>query len=152
MNNRLYIRIAELQDLKSILEIERQSFAHEAFNARQFKYLLTAATSCFFVVTMDNLIAGYAILLWRKNSKLMRIYSIAVAKEFRGKGVAHNMLQEAKRFAKVKKRAALSLEVSADNARAIFIYHNEGFITTGQKQHYYGQNKHALVMKHHLEQ
>ncbi len=145
------IRVAEQSDLKSILEIENQSFAVEAFNARHFKYLLKTLTSYFFVATIDNAIAGYGIVLWRKNSKTLRVYSIAVAKEFRGKGVAHCILQETKRFSKAKNLMTLSLEVRTDNARAIAIYQEEGFSVAGQKQHYYGQDEHALVMKHSIE-
>lgn len=152
MISRPSIRVAEQNDLKSIVEIENQSFAVEAFNARQFKYLLKTTTSYFFVATIDSVIAGYGIILWRRNSKIMRIYSIAVAKEFRGKGVAHCILQEAKRFAKERNLMTLSLEVRADNSRAILIYQEEGFSTFGQKQHYYGQDEHALLMKHSIEQ
>ncbi|MDD2550374.1 MAG: ribosomal protein S18-alanine N-acetyltransferase [Bacteroidales bacterium] len=145
------IRVARKSDLESILEIEQQSFADEAFSATQFKYLQQTPTSHFIVATMRSVIAGYAVLLWRKNSKMLRVYSIAVDKEYWGLGVAHALLNGAKRFAKEKQLLRLTLEVKIGNARAISLYQKEGFCVIAQKKNYYDYGSHGLIMQYIIE-
>ena len=147
MKSKPNIRPAEQTDLKFVLAIEQQSFGNEAFGKRQFDHLAKSLTSHFFVVDIGSIIAGYLILLTRCNSKVIRIYSVAVNPEFRGQGIGDMLISHTKSFAARMGYSTISLEVSQANSTAISLYSKYGFKEVGQKPNYYGKGKHALVMR-----
>jgi ribosomal protein S18 acetylase RimI-like enzyme len=150
MNPNIGIRFALPKDLPSINEIEKLSFGDEAFNMRQFNYLVRSS-SCYFVVAdIHNLIGGYLILTTRCNSKMLRIYSLAINPNLRGQGIAKKLIQFSLEFAKTKGYSIISLEVNEANLTAIKLYEKIGFCKLGYKRDYYGTGKHALKMKLHI--
>jgi len=146
----IHIRAAKVSDLSSVLSIEEQSFETEKFSFRQFKYLLNKSNGFFLVASIDNRIAGYLILLKRKGSKFLRIYSLATETEFRGLGVAQKLLENAERIARKEGIEFLSLEVSQNNTKAISLYKKSGFEEKRVILNYYNQGNHALALSKRL--
>jgi [ribosomal protein S18]-alanine N-acetyltransferase len=150
MRSTMLIRSILTKDLPSIFEIENQSFGDEAFNKRQFRYLAKSPTCHFVVADIDNQIGGYLLLNTRRNSKTIRIYSLATNPNYRGQGIGEKLMNYAKDFAKEHCFKTLSLEVSETNNVAVALYNKMGFTNSGKRLDYYGPGRNALVMRHIL--
>jgi ribosomal protein S18 acetylase RimI-like enzyme len=140
------IRKVQKSDLLYIVNIERVSFGKDAFSLRQFKYLLQSSNCYFFSATLNGIPVGYLILLKRKGSKALRIYSIAIDSNHRGKGIAYRLIELAKKTAVEADFKRLTLEVSEINHAAIDLYRKVGFIPIGTKPNYYHDGSSALLM------
>lgn len=143
-------RRASRADLPAILSIENPSFGSDAFSARRFKYLVNSPNAHFIVVVIDQKVAGYLILLSRKGSKRIRIYSLAISPWYRGMGIAQYLLNYTKKQAKQQQMEIINLEVREDNHKAISLYSKEGFILKGKREDYYQPGIHGLIMQFHL--
>jgi ribosomal-protein-alanine acetyltransferase len=140
------IRKAIKSDLLNITGIEKDSFGKDAFSLRQFKYLLESSNSYFYSATINESPVGYLILLKRKGSKALRIYSIAIDSRQRGKGIARRLIDLAKEIAKQNNYERITLEVSEINQPAIDLYQKVGFTNVGSKPNYYSDGSSAFLM------
>jgi [ribosomal protein S18]-alanine N-acetyltransferase len=146
MNN-LIIRKAVGLDSKKILEIEQDSFGFDAFNLSQIKYLINKACSDFMVVLSNDDIVASIVLLKKSNSRGIRLYSLAVSANHRGKGVAQLLLNHTFSLAVSKKYEFITLEVRCDNITAITLYKKNGFCETKILKEYYKDASDALQMR-----
>jgi ribosomal-protein-alanine N-acetyltransferase len=71
---------------------------------------------------------------------------VAVAKDFRGMGVASSLIDDFIVLAKEKKLAFITLEVRASNTGAILLYEQKGFSKVGERKRYYENTEDALLM------
>jgi ribosomal protein S18 acetylase RimI-like enzyme len=140
------IRRAKQSDLPNIISIENDSFGKDAFSPRQLKYLLKSPNSFFYTAILNKKPIGYIILLKRKGSKTLRIYSIAIDAAARGMGIANMLIDISKVLVSKGKFRKLTLEVNENNAPAINLYHKTGFILFGHKPNYYHDGSGALRM------
>lgn len=74
-----------------------------------------------------DVLAAAVIVLLRRNSRVVRIYSLAVDQGFRGRGLGAALIESVSR----RTRLAISLEVRLDNAPARALYERLGF-TAGE--------------------
>ena len=77
-------------------------------------------------------------------------FSISVRKEYWNQGIGTEMIKRIVEQAKKMKISIIELEVIADNARAIALYHKTGFTDIGIYQKYFyvnGMYKDAVVMQ-----
>jgi len=137
---------AQISDLDSVLEIEELCFTTDRFSRRQFRYLLLRAKSVFFVIKELDRVVASLILLRRANSSKLRIYSIAVHPDSRGKGVAQSLLNKAVSYAEKTGCRQIHLEVRQDNLPAIKLYEKEGFSKTGVISNFYSDGADAIIM------
>ncbi|WP_299578250.1 N-acetyltransferase [uncultured Sunxiuqinia sp.] len=144
------IRLAVKTDLDELVRLEQVCFAAECFSRRQILYLLSRASGDFLVLTEQSQIAGFIVLLKRKNSLGLRVYSLAVAPAFRGKQYARRLLEKAVQVAQESGKIFLFLEVSEHNTGAIQLYRNWGFEHTGRRKNYYQDGSDALLMRQTL--
>ena len=138
------IRDARLSDLKALVDLENRCFEIDRFNRRQFRYLMTRAQARLLVDVRRKDLAGYVLLLFRRGTSLARLYSIAVAPAFRGKGAARSLLEAAEDAAREADCAYLRLEVRRDNAESIRLYRKAGFRKLGELGDYYEDGMEAL--------
>lgn len=134
------------KDLVEIVQLEQLIFKEEAFSQKQLFYLAHSKTCHFYVSKKKHQVLGYYMLLSRKNSAKIRLYSIAVNPLHQGKGMGKVMLKEVISIAKKMHKAAISLEVDEQNLKAIKLYQNHGFTTLGCKKNYYKNGNTALIM------
>ncbi len=134
-----------LHDLQTLIELEEELFSCDRISRRQFKYLLTRANSIVVKAESAGTILGYMVLLKRKRSRNLRIYSIGVAAHARNQGVAGKLLDFMEQAAREHKRDRLILEVCIDNEPAIKLYRNYGFVEYGRKINYYEDGCTALL-------
>ena len=92
-----------------------------------------------------------ACLLGRLTLGEAEILTVAVAPSFRFQGHGRRLLEAAIEVARDQGAETIFLEVAADNATAISLYHAAGFQLVGKRPGYYhraeGSSADALVMK-----
>lgn len=99
----------------------------------------------FYVVAflMGELV-GYAGSMYAVDEA--HVTNIAVAPEFRRRGVARSLLHALARAAIDRNMASLTLEVRVGNEAAQGLYREFGFAPAGIRQRYYENSEDALVM------
>jgi [ribosomal protein S18]-alanine N-acetyltransferase len=142
MAARIDVRLFERRNLKRILEIERASFAKDAWPAEAFIEYWRQTPELFLTAWQGRRIAGYSIT--RTNWRGAELESIAVDPRYRGRGVAQALLD-----ATVARLAAptLRLMVSTANAPALRFYRLYGFVRTRLVKRYYGAGRDAWRMR-----
>ncbi|HKJ43315.1 MAG TPA: ribosomal protein S18-alanine N-acetyltransferase [Sunxiuqinia sp.] len=145
--SKVTIRLAEKTDVKALFKIEQRSFDAESFSRRQINYLATRSSGFFWVLAEASEIAGFIVLLQRKNTRGLRIYSLAVSPNFRGKSYGRLLLEKALQTANENAKQYLYLEVSEENQSAIRLYQKFGFQITGKRKAYYKDGSAALLMQ-----
>ena len=136
------IRTANVTDLDSIELLEKQ-FGADAFTRRSLRRLICSGNLTY-VVDLGGEIAGYMIALIRSNSRQVRLYSILVGEEYRGRGFAGEMLHLLERKAKGMAKDQLTLEVRESNKQAISLYVSSGFLASESLKNYYPDGENAL--------
>ncbi|MED2972189.1 ribosomal protein S18-alanine N-acetyltransferase [Fictibacillus sp. B-59209] len=138
-------RLATVNDLQDIIEIEHASFTlpwtQEAFYNEivhnQFAYYLLLET--------DGKIVGYCGV-WVIIDDA-HITNVAIRPEYRGKKLGEAIMKQAMILAKRYGSARLSLEVRVSNYVAQNLYRKLGFQGGGIRKNYYSDNgEDALVM------
>jgi Acetyltransferases len=140
------IRPALPEDLDGLLALETAAFGGEAFSRRQLRYLLTRAKGTVFVAEDDGAIAGYLSLLIIRHCRRARIYSLAVAAAYRGRGIAGRLVDQALAYAAREGLAPVFLEVGVENHTAIALYEKKGFTRRMRKPGYYKDGSAAFSM------
>lgn len=140
----IVIREARLRDLDAIARLENESFETDRVSRRSLREFLRALHRPVIAATIDNELAGYALVALRKGARAVRIYSLAVDAQFARRGVGRALLQACEAFARRHRRAALTLEVRYDNKSAIALYESCGFRQFGEYAHYYADGATAL--------
>ncbi|MBU1564146.1 MAG: GNAT family N-acetyltransferase [Proteobacteria bacterium] len=97
-------------------------------------------------------IVGYAILLGRKNSRKMRIYSFGIVPAARNRGLAGKMIEHLEDIVKISQCHMLTLEVSDSNTAAVNLYKKHGFEQYGFRLGYYEDGGHAILMRKHIRE
>lgn len=67
----------------------------------------------------------------------LQIDNVAVAENYRRRGIGTMLLAEALREAKLRGMSSAFLEVRAMNSAALRLYENHGFFVTGSRKNYY---------------
>ena len=86
METGLFVRKAQQIDIPAILEIEWECFREDSFSKEQFAYLISRSKGTFYVMMEGDRVIAYVSLLFHGGTHYLRIYSIAVHPDFRGKG------------------------------------------------------------------
>lgn len=141
---------ADLGDLPHLTALENQSFSCDRISRRQFRYLMTKANSIIVKAVHHGTLAGYMVLLKRKNSRKLRIYSISVALSARKQGIGRELLAHAEKLATTCHCCQLTLEVCEHNSSALQLYRDAGFHQYGLKKNYYEDGCTALLLKKNI--
>ena len=147
MEPTIHLRQAKVGDIPAILEIEQECFQEDSFSREQFVYLICRSKGTFYVVVEQERMIAYVSLLFHVGTRYLRIYSIAVHPDFRGKGLGQALMDQTIRTANECKAAKITLEVKVTNAAAIALYMKNGFIPAGIKPCYYHDGSNAIYMQ-----
>ncbi|HIG98996.1 MAG TPA: GNAT family N-acetyltransferase [Thermoplasmata archaeon] len=141
MPHTAHIRIATLDDFERIIELEHLCFPREhAYSRRQLRYLLTKANSTVLVETIDALVRGFLIILYRRGTTVAGIETINVDPAFRKKGIGLRLLSAAEELLRKKEIRKIRLEVAITNTAAITLYEHAGFHQAMLLKKYYHFN------------
>lgn len=140
----MMIRHATLEDLDALVLIEERSFSLDRFSRRTFRYLLTKANAVTLVALEQDVMRGYATILFNEGISLARLYSFAVDPGFRGRSVGRTLLEAAEREVLARDCIAMRIEVRKDNGPAIQLYEMSGYRRFDEVDDYYEDHMAAL--------
>jgi ribosomal-protein-alanine N-acetyltransferase len=138
------IRGLSLSDLNAIEEIERASYP-TPWSRSMFAGELAKPTSLCLGAFEDDQLAGYLII--SRYVDAWHVMNIAVAPEFRRRGIATALLEKLFELTEDGSRRGYTLEVRVSNLGAIKLYERLGFTGRGIRRGYYTDNREdALIM------
>jgi ribosomal protein S18 acetylase RimI-like enzyme len=144
------IRPAEGADIDDLVRVEQRTFATDHIPRRGFRRFLASPSSALMVATRERAVVGYALVLFRANSDVARLYSIAVAPEMARRGFGIALLAAAEKTARGRDCRLLRLEVHAKNAAAVSRYRKAGYVMFGRRADYYADRGAALRFEKRL--
>lgn len=146
----VFLRDAVTADLDGLAAVEASSFASDRMTRSSLRRLIGRPSARLRVATAGRrrgAILGYHLVLFRKGSRVARLYSVAVDRRARGAGFGRRLVADAVAVAAAGGRRVLRLEVRRNNRRAIALYRSSGFDTIGERPGYYADGADALVME-----
>lgn len=145
----VHIRHGNLADLETLWDLENRVFQTDRMSRRSLRRLLVSRSAASLVAqanapAAETMVAGAAVVLFRTNSSIARLYSLAVAPAYTGRGIARALLTAAEATARSRCCAELRLEVHENNHGAIRVYRKAGYHEFGRHDAYYQDRGHAL--------
>lgn len=130
--------------IKEIAQIERECFSNPWSEASLEEELYNPLASFIVAQRPDGAVLGYAGLHAVMDEGY--IDNIAVRADYRGQGIADDLLDVFVRFGQAH-LSFLTLEVRPSNEAAIQLYYKHGFAQVGRRKDYYKQPKEdAIIM------
>ena len=148
------IRHCIASDLPSVVEINIASLP-EHYSDYFFESILKELPESFIVAEADQRVVGYIMCKiefgfsnFRKLGfvKKGHVVSIAVLREFRGKGIGKSLMLEAINGLAVRKTDEIYLEVRVSNDLAVKMYQSLGFLIKSRLRSYYRDGEDAYLM------
>ncbi|MDH4223672.1 MAG: ribosomal protein S18-alanine N-acetyltransferase [candidate division Zixibacteria bacterium] len=136
------------EDLDEILRIERESFS-DPWRKEFFLQDLCKEYALPVVVRIGGRLAGYTCL-WKIEDEI-QIANIAIAKEYRGRGVAKRLLEWIVEQSLKQNFKYITLDVRESNSVALGLYRKYGFEEIVRRKNYYcNPVEDAIVMEKKL--
>ncbi len=136
--SRIRIRRMQQQDVVQAAALEAQIFSLP-WSEQAFSDALKLTHTVFLVAEEGGRVAGYIGMYLSLEEG--EITNVAVAPEFRRRGIADALLTEIKREAAECGVTSLVLEVRVSNQNAIRLYEKHGFVSCGVRKGFYEQPK-----------
>ena len=136
-------------DLASLAALEETAFTGDRLSRRQLRHWLQAKHGILLLVTDSETgdLAGYILAFTRRNSRIARIYSLAIEPACRGLGLARQLLQQVEQEARTRKLTTLRLEVAENNFAAITLKKQLGYQVFAHITGYYEDGQNAIRMQ-----
>ncbi|MEX2333573.1 MAG: GNAT family N-acetyltransferase, partial [Pseudohongiella sp.] len=141
------IRPAVLEDLDALHDLEQASFDSDRLSRRRLRHWIQAPNREFMVAVEQGQLLGYGLVLFHGATHLARLYSIAIARDARGKGIGAKLLHSLETASVNRQRFFMRLEVAKDNSAAIKLYESAGYVAFGTLEDYYEDHRDALRMQ-----
>ena len=139
------IREMKAQDVPQIAELERICFS-DPWSAQSIATELDNSLSCWLVAADGEKVVGYVGSQTVLDGSDMM--NIAVAPDFRRKGLAEALVNALIDCLHQRKSRCLILEVRVSNTPAITLYEKLGFVEIGRRKNYYRNPKEdALILR-----
>ncbi len=141
----MILRQAVAEEVIEICEIEKLCFS-DPWSLESMRYELEKNPAAIYIVAEDEgRIAGYAGLWWITDEG--HITNVAVRPEYRGRGIASEIIRTLLEFTEEEGIRDFTLEVRESNIPARNLYEKYGFTVEGVRKGYYRDNKeNALIM------
>lgn len=147
MKKRVSIREVVADDLEALLRLEQKCFNTDRMSRRSFRHWIQADNCAFIVAEIEDRVVGYSLIIFFRGTTLARLYSIATDPDFRGAGIARELMIEGEKITEDSGRVFLRLEVSVENTAAINLYQSMGYQPFGIYRKYYEDDNDALRMQ-----
>ena len=141
------IRDATTADVAALTTLENLCFDVDRMSARQFRYTLRRGNAALLVAEDGEHLQGYGLVLFRGNTSLARLYSLAVNPLHRAKGIGRALMHACEKVALARGVIYMRLEVRKDNVVAVNLYHALGYRAFGEFPKYYEDSMDALRME-----
>jgi ribosomal protein S18 acetylase RimI-like enzyme len=149
-SHHVQVRRGKPADLDALCDLENRVFETDRMSRRSLRRLLASPSAAAMVAQSGGEIAGVAVVLFRANSAIARLYSLAVAPKHTGRGIASALIAVAEKAARSRKCRWLRLEVHEKNHGAIKVYRKAGYHEFGRHHQYYQDRGHALRFEKEL--
>jgi ribosomal protein S18 acetylase RimI-like enzyme len=131
------------------VRLENLSFDSDRLTRRQFRYMLTRGHARTLVAEGDSTdtepgLLGYVMVLLSRGTSVARLYSIAVARTARGRGVGRALVAAAETEVWGHERAYMRLEIRRDNLASQALFEGLGYRRFGVLCDYYEDHMEAL--------
>jgi ribosomal-protein-alanine N-acetyltransferase len=141
--------LMESGHVEQIAQLEKECFS-DPWSENSISSELTNPLSLWVVALENDRVAGYvgsqSVMGWAD------MMNLAVAPEFRRKGIAKELVLELIDRLKANQVTCLTLEVRASNTPAILLYEKLGFREVGRRPNYYHKPKEdALILRKEWE-
>jgi ribosomal-protein-alanine N-acetyltransferase len=138
-------RLMTLNDLDAIMEIEHEAFTIP-WSRQSFTDELTRnGCARYLVIEQDGAPVGYGGMWFVVDEA--HVTNIAIKREYRGRGLGKQLMEDMLQFAADSGMAFMTLEVRRSNDVAQSLYRSHGFIDVGYRKRYYEDNhEDALIM------
>lgn len=138
------LRRAAGADLAPLLALERRCFSVDAQSRRSMAHLLTRANGEAWLIEDGSQPMAYVVLLYRRGSRVARIYSIAVDPAARGRGLGRRLIAWAMVRAEAAGCRRASAEARASNTASRALFAACGFVEAERLPGYYPADGGAL--------
>ena len=140
------IRLASADDLDGLVRLEEAFPEEDRFSRRTWRRLLGGHTVAHVAVSGGTLV-GAAVLLFRTGSRVARLYTLSVAPDLQGKGIARQLLAAGEVAAAEKDCDRMRLEARESNQHAILLYERSGYRVIARVAGYYPNGETAVRME-----
>lgn len=147
---RVVCRRVGLSMTNDLLALENASFTTDRISRRNLRRLLVSPSAVCMGAFMEGRLVGSVVVLFRRNTRSARIYSLAVSESVRGMGVGRRLLAKAEALARERGCVRMRLEVRMGNLPAIKLYQASGFADSAVIKGYYEDGEHAFVFRKEL--
>ena len=142
------LRIATLDDLDAIMDLERHGFPTDAWSEQTMGTEISSLHNVYLVDVEGERVVGYGEVRALHGSADSDIQTIALDPSVRGQGRGRSLLRALIATAVERGARELFLDVRDDNAVARSLYASEGFVELGRRSGYYQPgNVDAVVMR-----
>ena len=138
------VRRSRATDLDQLSDLENQVFSVNRMSRRSLRRLLASPSAEVLVAEARADFAGAAVVLFRANSKIARLYSLAVVPRLTGRGIGSALIAAVEKAALSRKCRFVRLEVHEKNHGAIVCYRKAGYQQFDRHHEYYEDKGHAL--------
>lgn len=139
------LRRAIASDSQMLAELDLECFAIPWSEASFAADLADLEKAFYLVWEFEGKLVGYGGY-WRVLDE-GEIMNVAVAPEWRRRGLADGLLQGLIRQAEIEQLRCLTLEVREGNLAARALYNRHGFVESGLRRNYYADNsENAIIM------
>jgi len=147
------VRVAKLEDVPQILELEKRNQWRSNANLRALFRLKNPNEKCkLFVAKESGEIVGYSrVHLYRWNNSAL-ITTVLVDVQHRRRGVGTRLLKVMEDFARKSKARVLIIDVPPDNFPALQLYFKNGFQICGYNAKIYQEGKTAIYLAKDLQE
>jgi ribosomal-protein-alanine N-acetyltransferase len=140
------IRQARPSDSAKLSALEEELFGVENYPLSRRSFYYHIRHNLLYVAeTDDGAIAGYILALIRRRDP--KLYSLGVAKAYRGSGLAALLMETMFKALTSRGFKRTLLEVRCDNARAIALYREFGFSVVKELKAFYRDGCDAYLME-----
>lgn len=121
-SSEIVIRQVQQSDEAALISLEKASFDVDRLSKRRMRHWISASNRLFLVLTQNDKLVGYCLILLHSGTRLARLYSIAIDEPMRRLGLGEKLLHEAEENASGQGRLFMRLEVAQNNNAAIQLY------------------------------
>jgi [ribosomal protein S18]-alanine N-acetyltransferase len=139
----LSVRRSRPTDLDQLSDLENRVFSVNRMSRRSLRWLLASPSAEILVAEAADF-AGAAVVLFRANSRIARLYSLAVVPRLAGRGIGSALIAAVEKAARSRKCRFVRLEVHEKNHGAIVCYRKAGYQQFDRHHEYYEDKGHAL--------
>ncbi|PKM21945.1 MAG: ribosomal-protein-alanine acetyltransferase [Gammaproteobacteria bacterium HGW-Gammaproteobacteria-14] len=152
LTEHIVIRPVQLSDLDALEALENRTFDTDRLSRRSFRRWINSEHRAFLVITVDEVLAGYVLIILHRGTRLARLYSIAVDTTLRGRGIGRKLIEAGEQAAREAGRIDMRLEVRKDNPAAIALYEQLGYYRFGEYEDYYEDHQDAFRYQKRIRQ